>query len=169
MPFVSVTRLRSVRFLPAFAVHNLRTLAQVKAAPGFRGGSPLADRALAFWTLTAWDGRDGMRASMTTESHRIAMPRLLDWCDEGSVVHWDRDEDALPGRAEADRRMRAEGCPSRLRHPGPHHADLGFPAARITRTAPPRLETAGRRPQIALDAAADSSIDENVFICGDRD
>ena len=65
MPFVSVTRLRlrSVRFLPGFAWHNLRTLKQVKAAPGFRGGSVLADRRWAFWTLTAWDSREAMRAA----------------------------------------------------------------------------------------------------------
>ena len=145
MPFVSVTRLRlrSIRFLPAFMLHNLRTLAQVKAAPGFRGGSLLADRRWTFWTLTSWEGRENMRDYMTTGSHRIAMPHLLAWCDEASVAHWDQGEDALPGWAEAERRMRAEGRPSKLRHPGPHHAGLGFRAARVTRTAP--LHPASRR------------------------
>ncbi|RYC29747.1 DUF3291 domain-containing protein [Lichenibacterium minor] len=140
MPFVSLTRLRlrSIRFLPAFARHNLRTLAQVKAAPGFRGGSLLADRGWAFWTLTAWDGQDAMRAYMTAGAHRTAMPYLLEWCDEASVAHWTQDGDALPSWAEADRRMRDEGRPSKLRHPGPHHADLGFRAARTAVTAPLR-------------------------------
>jgi hypothetical protein len=146
MPFVSVTRLRlrSIRHLPAFTLHNIRTLAQVKAAPGFRGGSLLADRALAFWTLTAWDSRDAMRAYMTTGPHRTAMPRLLDWCDEGSVAHWDQDGDALPDWAEAERRMRGEGRPSKLRRPGPHHADLAFRAARTSRSAFLRPKPAGR-------------------------
>ena len=145
MPFVSLTRLRlrSIRFLPAFVRHNLRTLAQVRAAPGFRGGSLLAARALAVWTLTAWAGPDAGRAYMTTGPHRTAMPHLLDWCDEASVAHWDQDGDALPGWDEAERRMRDEGCPSRLRHPGPHHADLGFSAARTAVTAPLRPKAAG--------------------------
>ena len=132
MPFVSVTRLRlrSIRFLPAFVRHNLRALAQVKAAPGFRGGSLLADRALAFWTLTAWDDPAAMRAYMTAGAHRASMPYLLDWCDEASVAHWEQDGDALPEWTEAERRMRGEGRPSKLRHPGPRHADLGFRPAR---------------------------------------
>lgn len=143
MPFVSVTRLRlrSIRFLPGFAWHARRTLAQVRAAPGFRGGSLLADRRWAFWTLTAWDSPEAMRAYMTTGSHRASMPRFAGWCDEGSVVHWEQDGDALPGWAEAERRMRSEGRPSKLRNPSPHHADLSFSPARTTRagTLNPRV------------------------------
>ena len=144
MPFVSITRLRlrSVRFLPAFALHNLRTLAQVKAAPGFRGGSLLADRARAFWTMTAWDSPEAMRAYMTTGPHRAAMPHLLGWCDEASVAHWDQDGEALPSWAEAERRMRSEGRPSKLRHPGPHHLDLGFHAPRTLLAGPIRRSAA---------------------------
>lgn len=136
MPFVSVTRLRlrSGRFLPAFALHSLRTLAQVRAAPGFRGGSLLAERSLAFWTLTAWDDAASMCATMAGGAHRAAMPRFVAWCDEGSVVHWEQAGEALPGWAEADRRMRGEGHPSKLHRPSPHHADLSFPAARLSVT-----------------------------------
>ena len=145
MPFVSVTRLRlrSVRFVPAFVLHNLRTLRQVRAAPGFRGGSLLADRALAFWTLTAWDNREAMETYLTTGPHRAAMPHLLDWCDEGAVVHWDQDGDGLPGWAEADRRLRKHGRPSKLRHPGPHHADLSFSPTRTTLNGPLRPKETG--------------------------
>ena len=145
MPFVSVTRLRlrSPRFLPGFMWHNTRNLAQVKAAPGFRGGSLLADRGWAFWTLTAWDSLEAMRAYMTTGPHRAAMPRFVGWCDEGSVVHWEQEGDALPAWAEADRRMRSEGRPSKLRHPGPHHADLSFKPARTAITGPLRPKRAG--------------------------
>lgn len=138
MPFISVTRLRvrSVRFLPAFALHTLRSRAQVRRAPGFQGGSLLADREWTFWTVTAWDGQDSMRRFMATGAHRAAMPRLLDWCDEASVAHWTQpDGAALPSWAEADRRMREGGRPSKVRRPSPRHAALAY--------RPPRLAGAG--------------------------
>ncbi len=134
MPFISITRLRirSVRFLPAFVVHTLRTLRQVKTAAGFRGGSLLPDRKWTFWTMTAWDSQASMRAYMTNGSHRTAMPLLLHWCDEASVVHWNQKGETLPSWIEADRRMREEGRPSKVRNPGSRHADLSFSKPRTT-------------------------------------
>jgi hypothetical protein len=150
MAFISVTRLRlrSARFLPAFALRNLRVLAQARAAPGFRGGALLADRAFAFWTLTAWDDEGSMRAYASTGTHRAAMPRFADWCDEGSVAGWEQGGAALPSWAEADRRMREGGRPSKLRRPSPHHADLSFPPARTSLTGPlrPAAARSRRRP-----------------------
>lgn len=138
MPFISITRLRlrSVRFLPAFAFHTFQTLRQVKTAAGFRGGSLLPDRKWAFWTMTAWDSQASMRAYMTNGSHRTAMPLLLDWCDEASVAHWDQPDEALPSWTEADRRMRAEGRPSKVRRPGLHHADMSFRQPRTAMAGP---------------------------------
>ena len=138
MPFVSVTRLRlrSIRFLPLFVPHAFRTLRQAKVAPGFHGGSLLQDRSWTFWTLTLWDAQASMRAYMTGGDHRAAMPRLAGWCDEASVVHWEQGTDGLPSWAEAERRMRAEGRPSKIRHPSPQHADLSFRAARLGRAQP---------------------------------
>ncbi len=127
MPLVSVTRLRlrSIRFLPPFVPHAVRSRTQAARAPGFRGGSLLMDR-LAFWTMTAWDRPESMRAYMRDGPHRTAMPRLAAWCDEASVVHWEQEDDALPPWPEAIRRMRAEGRPSRVRHPSPQHEALAF-------------------------------------------
>ena len=138
MLFTSVTRLklRSVRFLPFFAFHALRTTAEVRRASGFRGGSLLPDRQLAFWTMTEWDSQDAMRLYMTNGSHRAAMPHLIAWCDEASVVHWEHTQDALPSWPEADRRMRENGRPSKVRHPSPHHATLTYRAPRFAAAAP---------------------------------
>ena len=72
---------------------------------------------------------------MTNGSHRTAMPLLLDWCDEASVVHWDADEAGLPTWTEADRRMRVEGGASKVRAPSAGHAALNF--------APPRTAASG--------------------------
>lgn len=134
MSFVGVTRLRvrSIRFLPSFAVHFLRTRRQIREAPGFQGGSLLADRNLTFWTMTAWDSQDSMRRYMMTAPHRAAMPFLLDWCDEASVVHWDRPEKVLPSWLEADKQMRESGRSSKVRNPSPQHATLSYRPPRVT-------------------------------------
>ena len=128
MPFVSVTRLRirSVRFLPGFLRHAARTGRQVATASGFLGGSVLSDGIWTYWTMTAWDDQPSMRHYMTSGSHRAAMPRLLDWCDEASVVHWEQADAALPSWSEADRRMRGEGRPSKVRRPSKRHATLAY-------------------------------------------
>jgi hypothetical protein len=133
--FVSVTRLRlrSLRFLPGFAVHATRSNAQVRRASGFVAGSLLPDRRLAFWTLTVWDAEASMRAYMVSGAHRAAMPKLLLWCDEASVVHWTTPAPpALPTWAEAARRMRAEGRPSKLRRPSPRHAAMAYDEPRLS-------------------------------------
>ena len=140
MRFISITRLRvrSIRFLPSFALHTLRSLGQVKKASGFQGGSLLADRGWTFWTMTAWDSQQSMRTYMTSGAHRIAMPRLLDWCDEASVVHWEQPEDNLPPWKEADRRMREGGRASKVRNPSPQHATLNYREPRVVTAGPIR-------------------------------
>ena len=135
MAFISVTRLRirSIRFLPGFAVHTLRSIKQVKKASGFEGGALLPDRNWTFWTLTAWDSEESMRRYMTAGAHKTAMPRLLEWCDEASIVHWHQAEIELPSWDVADQRMRKEGRPSKVHHPTPQHASLTYRAPRTTR------------------------------------
>ena len=137
MPFISITRLRvrSIRFLPFFVLYTYRSLRQVKTSFGFQGGSLLADRSWTFWTMTAWDSQESMRHFMTTGSHSAAMPRLLDWCDEASVVHWDQPEAALPSWMEADLRMRQSGRASKVRNPSPHHATLTYRTPRVLMAA----------------------------------
>lgn len=77
-----------------------------------------------------------MRAYITGGSHLKAMPKLLDWCDEASIVHWTQDDDAIPDWSTAARRMRVEGRPSKVRYPAPNHAELDFAAPRMTIAAP---------------------------------
>ena len=140
MPFVSITRLRirSLWFMPGFMLHATRSLGQTRGAAGFLSGSLLADRDRAFWTMTLWDSAESMRAYMTSGSHRRAMPKLMRWCDEASVVHWTQADAAAPAWADADRRMRAEGRASKLRHPAPGHAALHYRAPRLSGAMPIR-------------------------------
>jgi Domain of unknown function (DUF3291) len=134
MTFVSLTRLRirSFRFVPLFALHTWRSIQQIRRATGFQTGAVLADRSFTFWTMTAWESEESMRAFMLSGSHKIAMTHLMDWCDEASVSHWSQPETQIPSWIEADRRMRECGRPSKVRNPSPHHATLNYRPPRTT-------------------------------------
>ena len=62
-----------------------------------------------------------MRQYRGTDAHLRAMPKLLHWCDEASVVHWTQDSPELPDGATALNRMIADGRLSKVRHPSPEH------------------------------------------------
>jgi hypothetical protein len=55
--------------------------------------------------------------NFTSGSHLAAMPKLLDWCDEASVAHWEQVGAELPNWAEAYQRMCAEGKMSKVKNP----------------------------------------------------
>ena len=140
MPFVSLTRLRlrSARFVPHFFVRTMRSLEQVKHAPGFQTGALLTDRNWTFWTMTSWDTQDMMRQYMISGPHKTAMTFLMEWCDEASVVHWEQPEQTLPSWTVADQRMRESGRPSKVKNPSPHHASLTYRIPRTTIGGPIR-------------------------------
>jgi Domain of unknown function (DUF3291) len=128
MVFVSLTRLRlrSIRFVPVFALNAFRSVAQIRKSSGFRGGATLADRSWTFWTMTLWDSQENMRAFMNSGAHKRAMPRLLHWCDEASVAHWTQPDASLPSWTEANEKLRQLGRPSKVLNPSPNHASLKF-------------------------------------------
>lgn len=130
MPVVSVTRLRlrSWRYLPDFVPKAIRSASQASAASGFLAGRVLADRRLAFWTLTLWRDDPSLRAYTSSGAHRATMPDLALWCDEAAVARWTTDSVAVPTWAEVDAHLRREGRTSRVRHPSPNHADLSHAA-----------------------------------------
>ncbi|MBD0369711.1 MAG: hypothetical protein ICV60_02570 [Pyrinomonadaceae bacterium] len=119
MPFISVTRLRvrSIFYLPQFIWHALKSQRQAERAAGFLCGRVMRDKRNAFWTLTAWKDEAAMRAYRGAGAHMKAMPKLLDWCDEASIAHWEQEGAELPSWSEAHSRMVAEGRTSKVRHP----------------------------------------------------
>lgn len=139
MVLVSVTRLRlrSLRFLPAFAWHTWASSRQARRAPGFVGGY-LADQGVGtFWTVTAWEEEAAMRRYRSNAAHGRVMPRLMRWCDEAAVVHWRQDSPELPDLATARARMAAEGRLSKVRHPSPaHDARRPEPSGKALRAGP---------------------------------
>jgi len=132
MPFVSVTRLRvrAWRYLLQFIWQALKTAKQAERAPGFIGGKLLKEAHNAFWTVTAWEDEAATRAYRNAGAHRVVMPRLLDWCDEAALAHWNQDGPEIPDLQEAHRRMVESGRRSKVKHPSPAQESFQIPAPR---------------------------------------
>ena len=133
---VSITRLRVRlrRHLLPFGWQILLTARQAQRAPGFLGGKLIIDAKKTFWTITAWNDGAAMSAYRNVGPHRRVMPKLLTWCDEASVVHWEQEGSALPDLKEAHRRMvGAEARPSKVSHPSSAHlaGQIAEPRSRI--------------------------------------
>lgn len=118
MTSISVTRLRlrSIRFFPAFVWYAVRSQREAQRAPGNRGVAVRRYKG-AYWTFTAWDSAEAVRAFMTSGAHQQGMPRLMQWCDEASLVRWEQDTAALPSWEAAEQRLDREGRVSRVKHP----------------------------------------------------
>lgn len=137
MAFNSITRLRLRSFftLPAFLREAQASAAQAGRSAGFISGALLAEGRMVFWTRTAWESEDAMKAYRDSAEHRAVMPKLVDWCDEASVAHWEgepaSDWDAIY------KRMAAEGRLSRVRRPTAAHTAKTF--SRLKRWVPEQV------------------------------
>jgi hypothetical protein len=67
---------------------------------------------------------------MTRGAHRVAMPKLKEWCDEASVAQWHHDMPGLPDWDEAHRRMVENGRRSKVNYPSPAHVAFEIPRPR---------------------------------------
>ncbi len=123
MPLASITRLRvrSIRYLPEFLLRALASVRQARHSPGCLHADVRREVKFIFWTRTLWRDEGAMRAFMTSGAHRTVMPKILDWCDEASVTHWQHDSEHPPDWPTAEIRMRSEGRTSRVRNPSPAH------------------------------------------------
>ncbi|HKW16466.1 MAG TPA: DUF3291 domain-containing protein [Terriglobales bacterium] len=123
MPIVSITRLRvrSLRYLPSFLFYALRSSHQAKKSQGILAVSLLREANSTFWTRTVWTTVPAMKAFMLAGPHRTAMRKLLEWCDEAALVHWEQESAQEPDWPEAHRRLQVEGRRSKVNHPSPAH------------------------------------------------
>lgn len=123
MAFNSITRLRlrSVFALPAFARASRAISAQAAASEGFICGAVLAEGWMVFWTRTSWESEAAMKAFRDSDAHREAMPKLLNWCDEALVAHWEGEPDADWVHLHA--RMAREGRKSKVKRPSKAHQE----------------------------------------------
>jgi hypothetical protein len=116
---VTRLRLRSARFLLPFLWYALRSARQARGWPGNRGTRFRRSCGLRFWTVTAWQEEAALNAYRVASPHREAMPRLLGWCDEAALAHWQQENDTLPTWEEAAARLRAGGRLSKVQCPSP--------------------------------------------------
>jgi len=132
MPLVSVTRLRVRlwRYLPAFFLHTFRVARQIRRQEGNLSFSLLNDARHTFWTLSVWRDEAAMRAFMNSDAHRQAMPHLLQWCEEASLVHWTQESEEPPVWAEAHRRLLRQGRLSKVNHASVAHTRFEIPPPR---------------------------------------
>lgn len=121
---VSVTRLhlRSLRFFPIFLFHALKSAGQARRAPGFVSGWLGGEGLSGNWTATVWESAEAMRAYRISGAHMVAMPRLMHWCDESAVTHWEQDHAALPSAQEAYDRLARNGRLSKVLQPSARQA-----------------------------------------------
>lgn len=120
---ISVTRLRvrSLRYLPGFLWYTLQVRRQLRRSPGFLAGMVSTSAGFAFWTTTAWIDEASMKHFRDTDWHKPAMRKLLDWCDEASLVRWTQDGVDLPDPAAMLAQLQSCGRTSKVRHPTPEH------------------------------------------------
>jgi len=121
MAIVSITRLRvrSPRYLIPFLFYALRSTRQAKHAQGNIAISLLRDADRTFWTRTVWTSESAMKDYMLAGAHRQAMRKLLEWCDEASLVHWEEQDDRAPDWLEAYQKLQTHGRLSKVNHPSP--------------------------------------------------
>ncbi len=123
MPIVSLTRLRirSLRFLPTFYLSTLASARQAQRTPGFLVGLLAYESARVYWTFSVWSDKAAMNEYRGADAHRRAMPKLLEWCDEASVAHFQTENSDLPNCAQALERMVSCGRITKVRHPSAEH------------------------------------------------
>lgn len=123
MVFVSATRLRvrAWRFLPMFFIYAFLSSRQAARAPGSLRVWVLNEEDRVFWTCSLWESQAATRAFMTAGAHLRVMPRLMDWCDEASVAHWEQQEPEAPDWEVVHTRMQSEGRRSKVKHPSAAH------------------------------------------------
>ena len=123
MSIVSITRLRvrSWRYLVPFLFYAFRSDRQARHSQGNVATSLLRDSDRTFWTRTVWTTESAMKDFMLAGAHRQAMRKLLEWCDEASLAHWEQGDDREPDWSEAHQRLQAQGRLSKVNHPSPAH------------------------------------------------
>src|SRR5689334_15828948 len=111
MPVIVVTRLRlkDPALLDEFFADAVAAIEQAQKSAGNLGADALADANNAWWTVSAWQGRDLMRAFVGSEPHQSIQGRLDHYCDEATFVDWEQDSPDLPDWQTSWRHLTTDG------------------------------------------------------------
>ena len=109
MPVIVVTRLRlkDPALLDEFFTDAVAAIEQAQKSAGNLGAGALADANNAWWSVSAWQGRDPMRAFVTSEPHQSITGRLDHYCDEATLDSPSPGDDTLRGSQPRLARRRA--------------------------------------------------------------
>lgn len=132
---VSITRLRvrSIFYLPLFALHAFRSGAQAQRAEGLQDIATRVEAWDTHWTRTVWSEEASMKRFRNSGAHQLAMRLLSEMCSEASYTRWQQETPEPPTWDEARRHMLEHGALSKVKHPSKFHLE--------GRTAPAMSET----------------------------
>jgi hypothetical protein len=137
MPVIVVTRLRlkDPALLDEFFTDAVAAIEQAQKSEGNLGADALADAHNAWWSVSSWQARGPMQASVNSEPHLSITSRLDHYCDEATFVDWEQDSPDLPDWQTSWRHLTADGMVAELTHPSEANQTRDFP--------PPAEATAG--------------------------
>jgi hypothetical protein len=129
MPVIVVTRLRlkDPALLDEFFTDAVAAIEQAQKSEGNLGADALADADNAWWSVSAWTGRDPMRAFVGNQPHLTIKGRLDHYCDEATFVDWEQDSADLPDWQTSYQHLIADGRVASLTHPSDANQTRAFP------------------------------------------
>ena len=136
MPVIVATRprLKDPTLLNESFPAAVAAIEQAQKSDGNLGADALADANNAWWSVSAWTGRDPMRAFVGNQPHLTIKGRLAHYCDGATFVDWEQASPDLPDWQTSYRRLVADGQVSTLSQPS---------AANQAKDFPPPVEPAG--------------------------
>jgi hypothetical protein len=129
MPVIVVTRLRlkDPALLDEFFTDAVAAIEQAQKSAGNLGADALADADNAWWSVSAWTGRDPMRAFVDNQPHLTIKGRLDHYCDEATFVDWEQASPDLPDWQTSYQHLIADGQVATLTHPSDANQTRAFP------------------------------------------
>ena len=104
---------------------------QAKRSKGNLKTLTIKDRGLIFWTITVWSDQEAMRGFRNTGNHKAAMPKLYEWCDEATYIHWEQESDIPPDLKSAYDRLIVDGVVTKVKYPSSNNAMRKFNAPKL--------------------------------------
>jgi hypothetical protein len=130
MPVIVVTRLRlrDTALLDEFFTHAVAVIEQATQSEGNLGADALAEAHDVWWSVTAWQDRNHIKAFVDNEPHLSTAALLDHLCDEATFVDWEQAGSHLPDWQTNWRRLVADGYSATLTNESDANQTRSFPA-----------------------------------------